>query len=143
MKNGFLALMNNWLYAETYLFIDKQNSRYHLKARNNSSNGKIKTSLGWFYLTREIDGRPPTHYHCNRLCSSGYLELILSIWRLYYTLFLFYKNVVFPAQVEYSYFSADLDGKYSCSIFKLKLMSFPFWHILGYQCTVHRNVIFS
>ena len=26
---------------------------------------------------------------------------------LRYTLFFFYKNVVFPAQVEYSYFSAD------------------------------------
>ena len=51
--------------------------------------------------------RPPTHYHCNRLCSYGYLELIVSIWGLYYTLFLFYRNVVFPAQVEYSYFSAD------------------------------------
>ena len=24
-----------------------------------------------------------------------------------FTLFIFYKNVVFPAQVEYSYFSAD------------------------------------
>ena len=28
-----------------------------------------------------------------------------------YTLFLFYKNVVFPAQAEYSYFSADFKLK--------------------------------
>ena len=25
-----------------------------------------------------------------------------------YTLFFFYKNIVFPAQAEYSYFSADV-----------------------------------
>ena len=30
-----------------------------------------------------------------------------------YTLFFFYKNVVFPAQAEYSYFSADFRLKTS------------------------------
>ena len=30
-----------------------------------------------------------------------------------YTLFFFYKNVVFPAQAEYSYFSADFRLKIS------------------------------
>ena len=39
---------------------------------------------------------------------------------------IFYKNVVFPAQVEYSYFSADFRLKYSCIILKFYLMTFPF-----------------
>ena len=35
------------------------------------------------------------------------------------TLFFFYKNVVFPVQAEYSYFSADFRLKiYSCIILK-------------------------
>ena len=32
--------------------------------------------------------------------------------------FLFYKNLVFPAQAEYSYFSADFWLKHSCIILK-------------------------
>ena len=37
------------------------------------------------------------------------------------TLFLFYKNIVFPAQAEYSYFSADFRLKYSCNILNYSL----------------------
>ena len=38
----------------------------------------------------------------------------------------FYKNVVFPAQAEYSYFLPISGWKYSCIIFKLYLTTFPF-----------------
>ena len=50
------------------------------------------------------------------------------------TIFLFYKNVVFPAQAEYSYFSAD---------FGLKTWHFRFriyWGI-NYKCLVFRSVL--
>ena len=39
--------------------------------------------------------------------------------------FFFYKNVVFPAQAEYSYFSAD---------FRLKMFSYSY--IIGYDISV-------
>ena len=34
-------------------------------------------------------------------------SLSITMVRFCHTLFLFYKNTVFPAQAEYSYFSAD------------------------------------
>ena len=49
-----------------------------------------------------------------------------------YTL-LFNKNVVFPAQAEYSYFSADFRLEHSCIILTLQLMTCPFQNLLGYH----------
>ena len=51
------------------------------------------------------------------------------------TLFFFNKNIVFPAQDEYSYFSADfrltIYTLYSCIILKLWHMTFPFCNVLA------------
>ena len=51
--------------------------------------------------------------------------------------FFFNKNIVFPAQDEYSYFSANfrlnIYTLYSCIILKLWHVTFPFCNVLGYQ----------
>ena len=68
----------------------------------------LLAAFSWFWLvTTNV-------LHKRSLC-----KLKLRRWKskCAYT-FLFYKNLVFPAQAEYSYFSADFWLKHSCIIFK-------------------------
>ena len=62
-----------------------------------------------------------TRYFCLRLTSVLLLRYVCS-----YTLF-FSKNVVFPAQAEYSYFSAD---------FRLKIFLYYSLNIIAYDISV-------
>ena len=60
------------------------------------------------------------------------------------TLFLFYKNIVFPAQAEYPYFSADFRLK----IFLWYSLNYSIWHFrlrmsrgINYKCLVFSSCL--
>ena len=80
--------------------------------------GKLKINFSIFnFNDNHLDGRPTDRDEI-KFCTQYDVHIALTVCQLV-TYTLFYKNIVFPAQAEYSYFSANVRLKIFLLIFGL------------------------